>query len=92
MSRSATLRALRMELLQIQARQIRLSLREDFDGLKLSRGVSLREGLAWLGTFSGVFASVLPARWGRWLNVGTGLWRIGRRLLSVFKKNMDDMV
>lgn len=80
MSRRAMMRELRLELLQLQAEQHRLALRHELKALNLSPRPSAGQNPAWLETLTSVLGAVLPARWSRWLNVGTGLWRVVRRL------------
>lgn len=85
MSRSTEIRALRKELLMLQAEQLRLALRQDIDALRPIDAIPVRGGLEWLESLSGILGNALPGRWGRWVSLGLNAWHLVRRLLRVAK-------
>lgn len=85
MSRTDEIRALRKELLMLQAEQLRLALRQDIDALRPEDVLLAGGRLEWLESLSGVLGNALPGRWGRWVSLAVNAWRIVRRLLVKFK-------
>ncbi len=85
MSRATEMRALRKELLMLQAEQLRLALRQDIDAIRPLDAIPLGSRLEWLESLSGVLGSVLPARWGRWVSLGLNAWRLLRRVIAKAK-------
>jgi len=85
MSRATEMRALRKELLMLQAEQLRLALRQDIDALRPVDVLPVGSGLEWLESLSGLLGNALPGRWGRWVSLGVSAWRLVRRLLHKLK-------
>jgi hypothetical protein len=81
MNRAQKLRSLRKDMLLLQAKQYRMALQHDLSHLNAS-GSDDKDYSAWLETAGSVLGAVLPARWGRWLNVGLSAWRIGKRIFA----------
>lgn len=77
----AMLRTLRKQMLQLQAEQFRMALRQDLVRLN-PPAPSGPDHSAWLETAGNLLGAVLPGKWGRWLNVGLSAWRIGKRVLA----------
>ncbi|MBS1208851.1 MAG: hypothetical protein H6R19_1249 [Proteobacteria bacterium] len=75
-----TVRDFRKEMLLLQAEQYRLALRQDLASLA-PMAPEGKDHLVWIETLAGILGAVLPARWGRWLNVALSAWRIGRQAL-----------
>lgn len=85
MSRATEMRALRKELLMLQAEQLRLALRQDIDSLRPEDAIPVGSGLEWLDSLSGLLGNALPGRWGRWVSLGLNAWRLVRRVISKLK-------
>ena len=78
---SQTLRDFRKEMLILQAEQYRLALGQNLAGLMPIAPQDSKDHMVWIETLAGILGAVLPARWGRWLNVGLSAWRIGKQVL-----------
>lgn len=80
MSRRTLIREFRKEALLLQAEQYRMVLRQELISPASRTGAKIPS--EWLETLGSVLGAVLPARWGRWLNVGLSAWHIGKRVIA----------
>ncbi|MDO6385662.1 MULTISPECIES: hypothetical protein [Uliginosibacterium] len=86
MNQRQSMRKLRKEMLLLQSAQYRAAMRHRL-GDATAR--SLREELtrtAWLDGAGALLGSILPARWGRWLNLALGVVRIAKTVVDRSEK------
>lgn len=86
MNQRQTMRKLRKDMLLLQSAQYRAAMRHR---LAEASTHSLREELtrtAWLDGAGALLGSLLPARWGRWVNLALGVVRIAKTLADRSEK------